>query len=89
MSPGEIVKLTTDAMWLVIVLCAPPILVASIVGFAMAVFQAATQIQEQTLQYAIKLIAVVLTLFLMSPLLTANLYAFSDNIFSGFAGMIR
>ena len=52
---GDFVSLTNDALWLVLVLSAPPIIVAAVAGLIVAVLQAATQVQEQTLQYTVKL----------------------------------
>jgi type III secretion protein S len=85
---ADFVSLTNDALWLVLILSAPPIIVASIAGLAVAVLQAATQIQEQTLQYTIKFFAIVLTLFITSGLLGASLYRFGDRIFTEFPSMI-
>lgn len=80
--------ITIEALWLVLLLSAPPIIAASIVGLLVAVVQAATQIQEQTLQYTLKFFAIVLTLFVTASLVAGSLYAFSDKIFSGFPGMV-
>lgn len=86
---GDFISLTNDALWLVLILSAPPIVVAAVAGLLVAVVQAATQIQEQTLQYTVKFFAIVLTLFVTASLLAASLYRFSDRIFSEFPAMIR
>lgn len=86
---GDFISLTNDALWLVLILSAPPIIVASIAGLLVAVVQAATQIQEQTLQYTIKFFAIVVTLFVTASLLAASLYRYSDRIFSEFPALIR
>ncbi|MEW6703885.1 MAG: type III secretion system export apparatus subunit SctS [Pseudomonadota bacterium] len=86
---SEAIQLTQQALWFVMLLSAPPIIVAAVVGFVIAFIQAATQIQEQTLQYALKFFAIVLTLFLTASLLGGGLYQFTDRVFSGFAGMVR
>ena len=83
------VGLTNDALWLVLILSAPPIVVAAVAGLIVAVVQAATQIQEQTLQYTIKFFAIVLTLFVTASLLAASLYRFSDRVFTEFPALIR
>jgi type III secretory pathway component EscS len=54
-------------------------------GVVVAIFQAATQIQEQTLSFTIKLVAVTLTLMFMGPWLGAQIMSFSLNIFENFA----
>lgn len=89
MVSDDLVSLTTDALWLVLILSAPPIVVASIAGLLVAIVQAATQVQEQTLQYTVKFFAIVLTLFVTASLLASSLYRFGDRVFSGFPAMIR
>lgn len=86
---GDFLALTNDALWLVLILSAPPIIVASVAGLLVAIVQAATQIQEQTLQYTAKFFAIVLTLFVTASLIGASLYRYSDRIFSEFPAMIR
>ena len=86
---GAFVNLTNDALWLVLILSAPPIIVASVAGLLVAIVQAATQIQEQTLQYTIKFFAIVVTLFVTASLLGASLYRFGDRVFTEFPAMIR
>ena len=82
---GDFVTLTNEALWLVLILSAPPIIVASVAGLLVAVVQAATQIQEQTLQYTIKFFAIVLTLFVTASLLAGALYRFGDRVVTEFA----
>ena len=86
---GEFVSLTNDALWLVLVLSAPPIIVASVAGLLVAIVQAATQIQEQTLQYTVKFFAIVVTLFVTASLLASSLYRFGDRVFSEFPALVR
>jgi type III secretion protein S len=86
---GDIVSLTMEALWLVLLLSAPPIIAASAVGLLVAIIQAATQLQEQTLQYTLKFFAIVLTLFITASLLAGSLYRFTDTIFTNFPGLVR
>ena len=86
---SEALQLTQQALWYVMLLSAPPIIVAAVVGLIVAVLQAATQIQEQTLQYALKFFAIVATIFVTASMLGGGLYQFADRVFSGFAGMVR
>ncbi len=86
---GDFVALTNDALWLVLILSAPPIVVASVAGLLVAIVQAATQIQEQTLQYTVKFFAIVLTLFVTATLLASSLYRFGDRVFTEFPVLIR
>jgi type III secretory pathway component EscS len=56
-----------------------------LLGTIVAIFQAATQIQEQTLSFVVKLVSVTLTLMLMGTWLGAQILTFSANIFTNFA----
>lgn len=86
---SEIIHLTQQALWFVLLLSAPPILVAAVVGILIALVQAATQLQEQTLQYVAKFFAIVITIFITASMLGGGLYQFGDRVFSNFAGMVR
>jgi type III secretion protein S len=83
----DIVRLTQDALWLVLILSAPPIVAASVVGLIVAFLQAATQIQEQTLSYTVKFVVIVVTLFATASLIGGSLYTFSDRLFTQFPQM--
>ncbi len=84
----NLTDITLEALWLVLLLSAPPIIAASVVGLMVAVVQAATQIQEQTLQFTLKFFAIVLTLFITASLMVGSLFAFSDKIFSNLNGLV-
>lgn len=86
---AQAIQFTKEALWLVLVLSAPPIIAATAVGLFVAILQAVTQIQEQTVQYLFKFVAVVLTLFLTASLLGGSLFHFSNRLFLDFPGLIR
>ncbi|MDR2735927.1 MAG: type III secretion system export apparatus subunit SctS [Puniceicoccales bacterium] len=89
MDQGFIINITSKAMILVLVLSMPPILVATFVGLLTSLMQALTQIQEQTLGFAIKLIATVLVLALSAYWIGGQLLAFANNIFTTFPGLLN
>jgi len=89
MMNAQAIELVNQALWLVLVLSAPPIAAASIVGLLVAILQSATQLQEQTLQYAAKFFAIVLTIFATASLVGGSLYRFGDRVFTEFPTMIR
>lgn len=84
----EALQLTYQALWLVLVLSAPPVIVAAIVGLVIAFLQAATQIQEQTFQYAAKFFAIVLTIFVTASLLGGTLMTYADRVLTNFPGIV-
>lgn len=89
MQPTDVVQIAHQALWLVLVLSAPPIIVAAIVGLLIAIIQAATQIQEQTFQYAAKFFAIVVTLFMTASLLGGTLLQFTNQVLTSFPGLVR
>ncbi|MFN7725953.1 MAG: type III secretion system export apparatus subunit SctS [Rubrivivax sp.] len=89
MMQTEALQLTYQALYLVLVLSAPPVVVAALVGLLIAFLQAATQIQEQTFQYAVKFFAIVVTIFVTASLLGGTLLAYTDQVMTQFPGLVR
>jgi type III secretion protein S len=85
----ETIHLVREALWLVLVLSAPPIVAASVVGLIVAFLQAATQLQEQTLTYTLKFVTVTLTLLMTASVIGSTLYHFADRLFGNFPLMVR
>lgn len=81
---GDIYQLAYQALLLILILSGPPILISTMLGLFVAVFQAATQIQEQTLSFMVKLFAVILTLMLMGGFLGGQTMQYANNIFQNF-----
>jgi type III secretion HrpO family protein len=80
----EIYQLAYRALLMILILSGPPILISMAVGLFVAILQAATQIQEQTLSFTVKLIAVIFTLILMGGWLGGQIVQFTNNIFQNF-----
>ena len=78
-----------QALYLVLIVSAPPVLMSLIVGFLISVFQATTQIQEQTLSFAPKVIAVFGVLALVGPWIGSQLVRFTFHVFDQFPAIIR
>ena len=83
------VKVINEALMLVLVLSGPPMLVALSVGLVISVFQATTQIQEQTLSQVPKMIAVFVTLALAGYWMMSLMMRFAENIFYNFPNIVR
>ena len=80
MSGETIIRIVREALLLVLLVSAPPMLASVLVGFVVSVFQATTQIQEQTLSYVPKLVAVFLTLAILGPWMLAQTLRFANMI---------
>ena len=74
----------SEAMYLVLILSMPPIVIGSIVGLLFSLFQAITQLQEQTLSFGVKLIAVSLTLLATAGWFGGMLFSYGEEIFVNF-----
>ncbi len=77
-------ELSTRALYLILQMSLPPIIVASIVGILVSLFQAITQLQEQTLSFAFKLVSITFTVLVLMGWLTGGLYSYTETIFSNF-----
>jgi flagellar biosynthetic protein FliQ len=80
-SPEAIIRILREALVLVLLLSAPPMLGGMIVGFLISVFQATTQIQEQTLSYVPKLVTVFVALAIAGPWIIAQAVRFAAIVF--------
>lgn len=86
---ADVVSYMMKALYLVLALSLPPILVAAIVGTLFSLFQALTQIQEQTLSFAIKLIAVMAMLALTVRWIGGELFNFTLAVFDLFPHVLH
>jgi len=75
-----VLRAVREGMLLVQVVSAPPLLASVIVGFVFGVLQAATQIQDATIAFVPKLVAVILVLLASGPLLGAQLVRFAQAL---------
>lgn len=83
------VAIGKQALLLVLILSAPPVLAAMVVGLMVSLLQATTQIQEQTLTFVPKLVVVVIMLALMGPLGMAQMIAFTKTLLITFPEFIK
>lgn len=84
MTEADIISHLARGLTLVLLLSLPPILVASLVGTLVSLLQALTQVQEQTLSFGFKLIAVGVTIFVTAPWLGGELYRYTLTLFTSF-----
>jgi flagellar biosynthetic protein FliQ len=87
MSGSEVLDVGREAIWLTLQLCAPILMVGLVVGVLIGFFQALTQIQEATLVYAPKILAVFLALLLLLPFMGALMAGFMAQIAARIAGI--
>ncbi|GGA64874.1 EscS/YscS/HrcS family type III secretion system export apparatus protein [Nitratireductor aestuarii] len=88
MLPDIAAQQLKEAMGLVMYLSMPPIIAASVVGILISLLQALTQLQEQTVAFAVKLVAVSITLAIMAGMLGSEIVNFAMKLFNEFPRMI-
>jgi type III secretion protein S len=85
MSPSSIVEHTQHALMLILLLSMPAVLTAAVVGVAVAMVQAVTQIQDQSIGQAVKFIAVSVALALSATWLASELFLFGQSVLKSVA----
>lgn len=84
MSSQQVVDIMREAIFLIIKLSAPLLLVSLVVGLIISIFQTITSIQEQTLTFVPKILAVFLILMLVAGWIGTNLIEFMTSLWSSF-----
>jgi flagellar biosynthetic protein FliQ len=87
MNGAEVLDIGRDAIWLTLQLSAPILIVGLVVGVGIGLFQALTQIQEATLIYAPKIVAIFIALLVFLPLMGALMASFMQHIAARIASM--
>jgi len=81
MNDTEIMEIGKDAILVLLEMSLPILLVALVVGLVISLFQALTQIQEATLSFVPKIIAISLSLLIFIPMMGGKLMDFSNGLF--------
>lgn len=81
MNEADALEIVQFAIWTVLTASAPAVIVAMIVGIAIAFLQALTQIQEITLTFVPKIVAILLVVALSAPFIGAQISTFTTIIF--------
>ena len=82
MTEGDVLNIAQQAMTSILLLSAPLLGVALLVGLAVSIFQATNQIQEATLAFVPKIVAVLLTFLILGPWMLRMVMDFTINLFS-------
>lgn len=89
MSIDDVAAIASDALFLIIKTAAPVLLVSLIVGLAVSIFQTVTSIQEQTLTFVPKVIAIFLTIILLGHWMLNNMSGYMESLWSNFSIYIK
>jgi flagellar biosynthetic protein FliQ len=85
MSAEQVLDVAREAIFVLIKTGAPIMLVALLVGLAISLLQALTQMQEMTLSFVPKILAIFLTTVLVLPFMIATLVGFGEELFQRIA----
>jgi flagellar biosynthetic protein FliQ len=86
-SAEQVLDVAREAIFVLIRIGGPVMLVALVVGVLIALLQALTQMQEMTLSFVPKILAIFLTLVLTLPFMIATLVGFGEELFQRIAGI--
>lgn len=81
MSNELVISIAERAIWVILLASGPLLLVALITGLAVSIFQATTQIQEQTLAFVPKIIAVLVAIVFFGPWMLSHVTSYAADIF--------
>ena len=81
MDTALVAEVLREGVWVVIKLCAPMLLLSMLVGVLLAIFQAVTQIHEQTLSFIFKLTVVVIVLLIGGSWMMRTLLDYANSLF--------
>ncbi len=87
MSEGEVMTVLSEALWMVIIVSGPVMLVGLAVGLTISLFQTVTHLQEMTLVFIPKILAVFLALMVFLPFMIASLRDFTRGLADRIIGM--
>ena len=89
MSPEQVIHVGRQAVETVLLTAAPMLIAAMVIGLLISIFQAATQINEQTMTFIPKIVAVFVTLLIFGPWIIELLVTFTPGILAQIATLGR
>lgn len=88
MTPETVMEIGRQALQMTLILAGPPLLAALVTGLIISIFQAATQINEQTLSFIPKLVVMFITLLLAGPWMLDMMVDYIRRLFESIPQMI-
>lgn len=87
MTPGEVLQIGQEALWIILKIGVPMMLAALIIGLLVSFVQALTQIQEMTLSFVPKIIGMFLIMVMLLPYFGSTLQSFTLQLFDKIVGV--
>lgn len=85
MTEGQVLDIARDAIYTIIICSAPVLLISLVVGLIVSIFQTVTSIQEQTLTFIPKIVAVFLGLMIFGSFMLTNITEYMTELWSNFS----
>lgn len=89
MNTAEVLNIAVQALWVAAKLCAPILLTALVVGFAISLLQSITQVQEATLSFVPKAVGVALALLISGHWMITEIVTFTHELFDKIPLLLR
>ncbi len=86
---GQVLDIARDAIYTIIITATPVLVVSLIVGLIISIFQTVTSIQEQTLTFVPKILAVFVTIMITGSWMLNNMSTFTTTLWENFSNFIR
>ena len=89
LTEGQVMDIAREALYLIIKVSAPLLLISLVIGLIISIFQTVTSIQEQTLTFVPKIIAVFLGMMLVGGWILENIVSFMTELWGNFGLYLR
>ena len=89
MTEDVVLSLGRDAIWTTVALAAPLLIASLVVGLVVSIFQAVTQINEATLTFIPKMLAIVCVLIVLAPWMTQMITSYTTELFTSLPNYVR
>lgn len=89
MSTGDVISIARDTIWVIVKTAVPILLVSMVVGLIISLFQTLTSIQEQTLTFVPKLLAILIALMIMGAWMLNEIVSFMNGLWGNFNQYIK
>ena len=89
MSVGQVVSLMNGAILEILLLVAPVLIVGTVIGLIVSILQATTQIQDQTISFVPKIVAIMATLVIFGPWMFSMIRTYTIGIFNQLPSMVK
>jgi flagellar biosynthetic protein FliQ len=89
MTEDIVISLGRDAIWTTVILAAPLLISALVVGLVVSIIQAVTQINESTLTFIPKMLTIVVVMIVLAPWMTQMITSYTHELFTSIPNYVR